>query len=145
MTQKWAAQEGFTLVELIVVIAILGILAAVAVPAYSGYITKANEAADIVQLDAIKTAAQAAAAKKGQVTAITVTLSSANVVTDVDATVAGVTATVALLEARTKTTTVDNGHFPTFYTADLPTLKSATFTADTTVTWNATGANAGWN
>ena len=48
--------EGFTLVELIVVIAILAILAAVAVPAYSGYITKANEAADYTQLDSMKTA-----------------------------------------------------------------------------------------
>ena len=49
--------DGFTLVELIVVIAILAILAAIAVPAYSGYIAKANEAADYTQLDAIKTAA----------------------------------------------------------------------------------------
>ena len=48
---------GFTLVELIVVIAILAILAGVAVPAYNGYITKAREAADLTQLDAIKTAA----------------------------------------------------------------------------------------
>ena len=48
---------GFTLVELIVVIAILAILAGVAVPVYSGYITKANEAADYTQLDSLKTAA----------------------------------------------------------------------------------------
>ena len=47
---------GFTLVELIVVIAILAILAGVAVPVYSGYIAKANEAADYTQLDAVKTA-----------------------------------------------------------------------------------------
>ena len=53
--------QGFTLVELIVVIAILGILAAVAIPVYSGYINKANEAADLTQLDAIKTAAVFAA------------------------------------------------------------------------------------
>ena len=47
---------GFTLVELIVVIAILAILAGVAVPAYSGYISKANEAADYTMLDSVKTA-----------------------------------------------------------------------------------------
>ena len=51
---------GFTLVELIVVIAILAILAGVAIPAYSGYITKANEAADTQSLSAMNTAFAAA-------------------------------------------------------------------------------------
>ena len=47
---------GFTLVELIVVIAILAILAGVAVPAYSGYIAKAETAADLQLLGAINDA-----------------------------------------------------------------------------------------
>ena len=50
---------GFTLVELIVVIAILAILAGVAIPAYSGYITKAQEAGDLTNLNAVQTAVNA--------------------------------------------------------------------------------------
>ena len=64
LTRK--ANGGFTLVELIVVIAIMAILAGVAVPAYSGYVEKANEAADQQQLAALNTAFASACAINGE-------------------------------------------------------------------------------
>ena len=45
-TLQHRSEDGFTLVELIIVIAILAILAGAAVPMYNGYTAKAREAAD---------------------------------------------------------------------------------------------------
>ena len=64
--QKCKRNGGFTLVELIVVIAILAILAGVAVPAYTGYIKKAEEAADQQLLGAVNTAFAAACLEEGK-------------------------------------------------------------------------------
>lgn len=56
MKKFWKKTEGFTLIELIVVIAILGILAGVGTVGYSGYIKKANMAADETLASEIKNA-----------------------------------------------------------------------------------------
>jgi len=48
------AQQGFTLIELMIVVAIIGILAAVALPAYQDYTVRAKVSEGLVQASAAK-------------------------------------------------------------------------------------------
>jgi type IV pilus assembly protein PilA len=49
------AQQGFTLIELMIVVAIIGILAAVALPAYQDYTVRARVSEAVVSAAAAKT------------------------------------------------------------------------------------------
>ncbi len=51
-------QQGFSLIELMIVVAIIGVLTAVAFPAYQNYVKKAEIGSALATLNSLKTAAE---------------------------------------------------------------------------------------
>mgnify|MGYP001472185184 CR=1 FL=1 len=64
--QMQKVQQGFTLIELMIVVAIIGILAAIAIPAYQDYIARAQMAEPAELLAGIKTPIAEYASSNGQ-------------------------------------------------------------------------------
>ena len=62
-------QQGFTLIELMIVVAIIGILAAIALPAYQNYTNKAKFTEVVVATSAVKTAFEVGYAEDGTIAA----------------------------------------------------------------------------
>ena len=101
-------QQGFTLIELMIVVAIIGILASIAIPAYQDYMTRAKWAKSVSSMAALKLALSECLNDQGGVQSACDGLSSLSTY--------GITAVPVLMDG---TTTMGTISMPTNQLADV--------------------------
>ena len=62
-------QQGFTLIELMIVVAIIGVLSAIAIPAYKNYVTKSEASSALATLKALVTPTELYIQENGNIAA----------------------------------------------------------------------------
>ena len=126
---KRTVQQGFTLIELMIVVAIIGILAAVALPAYTDYTARAKVSEVVLAASSGKVAVTEAAQNFGAMptaASVTLTSTSSTYVSGVSYTLSG---TTGILEAAASGISGVTGSI----------LMSGTWTGST-VTWQCGGS-----
>jgi len=102
-------QQGFTLIELMIVVAIIGILAAVAIPAYSSYTARAQVAEAINLVSGLKTDVAEVFQNNGTLASYAIPASATTAGKYVNTvTVTGLGANAATLRATMKSTGVNS-------------------------------------
>ena len=110
MKNMKSAQQGFTLIELMIVVAIIGILAAVAIPAYQDYTTRAKMSEVIGISSAAKTSLFEAYASNGAMPATTDSVIDDLKASFANSAIVGATTDVTYAVSTTNTTN-DTGTF----------------------------------